>query len=228
MMNIIETIENNKITLVKAALILIFALTLLSSITNSFLKNAWLKNLEFEISPFDETKEIAYVDLYEALPTMHEDRDQLVERYPMERNFFAPVVKRKEPKNPFVIQEIVFEPLSFMYMGHIERGPSDFIGQINWGDRTYFVKAGDMMQEWTVKEVAKERVIIVNKDGSETELPLYKQIFSEKPYAVVRKYGTQKVSKINIGDTLEQYTVVDITKNSVVLSSDSRTITLNK
>jgi len=118
-MNIIETIENNKITLVKAALILIFALTLLSSITNSFLKNAWLKNLEFEISPFDETKEIAYVDLYEALPTMHEDRDQLVERYPMERNFFAPVVKRKEPKNPFVIQEIVFEPLSFMYMGHI-------------------------------------------------------------------------------------------------------------
>ncbi|MBU1863515.1 MAG: hypothetical protein KKH94_07640 [Candidatus Omnitrophica bacterium] len=227
-MKIIHFLNNNIVTIFKAILIFIFIVSLASTLINVLFRNAWLQDFQFTALPFDETKEMNYVKHYNVLPRMYKERNQLARTYSITRNFFSPVQKSKAPAAPFYIKEIVFAPFVFIYMGHIEKSSSEIIAQINWGARTHFVREGDALKDWTVMQIKKENVIIMHRNGKEKMLPLHKRVFSEKPYAVVNTYVTEKEVKIYIGDEIEGGKVLDITKDTVIITANSGIITIKK
>jgi hypothetical protein len=115
-----------------------------------------------------------------------------------------------------------------MYMGFIEKSSAEYIAQINWASKTYFVRKGDKIKEWSISEVDKEKVVVESKSGEVIALPLQQKVLSEKPFARVYIYSTDSDKKITIGDEVEGHKVLDITKDTVILTSDSGVITINK
>ena len=217
----------NMVIVIKFILVGIFIFSLASTIVNFFIWNAGLRALEFTPSPFNEAKEINYVKQLGTVADNYRQQARLRDQYSISRNFFAPRIKKKETI-PFYLKDIVYEPLFFMYMGHIEKSPSELIAQINWGGRTYFVRTGEYIKEWRVRRIEKERVFVLNKDGDEIELSIHKRLFSKKPYAIIKMQSTNEEFKINIGDEVKGYKVLDITKDTVILSINSKTISITK
>ncbi len=216
------------ITVTKIILIGIFVISLISTVVNFFLWNSGFRDLEFTPFPFNEAKEVNYVKYLRSLPDDYKQSSRLIGQYPISRNFFAPLVKEEKDMVPFYLKDVVYEPLFFMYMGHIEKRPSEYIAQINWADETYFVRKGESIKEWKVKSISKDNVTVENAKKEEIELPLYKRIFSKKPYAIIIIRKTKKELKINVDDVVEGYKVLDITKDTVVLSIDSKAVTITK
>ena len=218
----------NMIVVIKVILGTLFLLVLMSTVINFFLWNAGLRELEFTPTPFNEAKEVNYVKQLRAVSDNYKQQAQLRDIYPITRNYFAPYIKDKKEVAPFYIKDIVYEPLFFMYRGHIEKSPSELIAQINWGNRTYFVRKDESIKEWRVTNIEKEQVVVINDSKEEIALPLNKRIFQKKPYAIIGIQSTKDEFKINIGDEVKGYKVLDITKDTVILSINSKTISIAK
>jgi len=202
--------------------------------TGCFIAHALLVGIQsidvnFEPAPFNQGKEYDYNAHYGTIFTAYKNRAHVAQEIkPEERNLFAPFVIQKQPKEPFAIKQIVFEPFVFMYMGFIERKTSEFVAQINWASKTYFVHTGDTIKEWTISKITKDEVVAVDASGESIELPLQKKVFSKKPFARVKIYRSAAERKITIGDTVEGYKVLDITRDTVILTSNSGVLTVDK
>jgi hypothetical protein len=186
-------------------------------------------DVDFEPAGFDPSKETDHAARFSTLNERYKEQNgSLSADETAVRNIFEPFQEESEPAEPIVLRDIVFEPFVFMYMGFIERSAAEYIAQINWSSQTYFVREGDTFKEWTVTKVTKEKVVLINPTGEDIELPLQQKVFSKKPFARVLINRTGKEQKITIGDTVEGYKVLDITRDTVILSSNSGSLTITK
>lgn len=186
-------------------------------------------DVDFEPAAFDASKETDFAKRFHTIDeryTRNTGDPSMVDAGG--RNIFEPFREKEVPSELFMITEIVFEPFVFMYMGFIERSSAEFIAQINWASQTYFVREGETFKEWTATQVTKEKVMVIHQNGEDMELPLQQKVFSKKPFARVVVSSTGKEQKITIGDTVEGYKVLDITRDTVILSSNSGSIEITK
>ena len=214
----------------KKILIIIFVCVVSVTAVRMFLSVQKAQKHDEMFSPiaFDKKKEPLFSEKYESLKESYENRVLLPEKYSFSRNLFAPVSEEKEPEAPFIVRDIVYEPLFFTYMGHIEKGPMELIAQINSNKKTFFIKEGERMQGWTVWRITKERVFARNESGDETELFLRKQMFAKKPYASIELRDTQEIMEVSVGDSVRGDKILDITKEAVILKINSKTLTVYK
>ncbi len=182
-----------------------------------------MPNRSFTPPPFDMGKETDYytefIDMKEGVSFVGKSdfaRDIFIEQ------------KETEQSVDILVKEILFAPLILKYMGFIERDNGDVIAQINFGQKTFFVKVGDKVDTWVIVGIEKDKVIVLGVEGEEKRLPIREKVFSSKPYAVLSSKASGKSQKLYIGDSFEQYKVLDIKDNTVILNSESGTLTLNK
>ena len=184
---------------------------------------------EFSPPPFDPGHESDYVERYSGLLERYYDRGKTADTIAVTgRNIFQPLTGTTAAEKPFTVNDIVFEPFVFIYMGFIEKSPDEVIAQINWNDETYFVEKGEALREWTVTDIKRDSVTAVNAQGESITMPLQQRILSDKPYAIVTVPATGEARKIAAGDTVEGYKVLDITRDTVILATDSGPLTINK
>jgi hypothetical protein len=192
-----------------------------------FIKSTGFKKEELIPRPFNTSLERNYGTKFKSIPQFYKTQVHSKKPLYITRNIFTPLFDR-DKKLPFYLKEIMFEPLFFMYKGHIEKSPGVMIAQINWGEKTYFVQKGDRMQNWTILNIEKEHVIVKSDKGEELTLHVHKQTFSKNPYAVFKMFASENEVKVKVGDQLEGYKVLDIRQDAVILSKDSQTISVTK
>lgn len=221
-------VKTPAVQVLKVTLVIIFGVSLVSTILNSFIFRSRVETKQLVVRPFDDALEKDYRNNFVTLVEDYRAAIQPLQQEIRMRNIFSPPLPVVKEPDPIIIKEIVFEPLYLMYMGHIEKVPGEYVAQINWNKETYFLKEGQTVNAWIVMSINPQEVIVMNEQGEETHLPLQKRIFSRQPYAIVRIVMTKEEKKIELGDTVAEYKVLDITKDSVVLSSDKGTITITK
>lgn len=218
----------NKIN-IRLTYILIVCTVTISFIAHTVYVTSRSIDVDFEPAAFDASKETDFAKRFRSLDERYtRPIGDLSLGSAEDRNIFEPFREAEVPAELFVITEIVFEPFVFMYMGFIERSSAEFIAQINWASQTYFVREGETFKEWTATKVTKEKVMVMHQNGEDMELPLQQKVFSKKPFARIILSSTGEEKKITIGDSVEGYKVLDITRDTVILSSNSGSIEITK
>ena len=201
----------------KVVLMGLLILLLLSLTTNLMLRKSGLKQISDNyVVSFDPTLEIDYYSRYGSLDrdfqmsiqaqdiSSVEQRD-LFERYRPSEDFFNLV-------------DIRLEPLALIYKGRIEQHDGSLIAQVNWAERTYFVKEGESIDGWHIKSITADALEVQNVEKEILTLPYLKTTYRKKRVAVISSEYKQTESTVLLGGGVEGYTVTAITQDSATLS----------
>ncbi|MDP3790246.1 MAG: hypothetical protein Q8R48_07590 [Candidatus Omnitrophota bacterium] len=139
----------------------------------------------------------------------------------------APVDAVKVTAHDFVLRSIGNVPLPIMYKGYIEM-PDKLIGQVNWKDATRFVEDGGALNGYKIQRVTKDRVEATDADGRKINFLLNKPILSDKLNAVLYDNISQKVYTVETATVIDDYKVIDIQPDYVILLSKGSEIKLTK
>lgn len=117
--------------------------------------------------------------------------------------------------------------LPFMYNGYILVANGAIIGQVNWGEKTYFLKKGERFKDYTVIDIQPRRLIVEGKDG---ELVLDLKIPSKGKELVAKLYNELdgKTYEVKKGDAVNGYKILDITTGSVIVYGQNREWVIKK
>ena len=226
-MSFIKFIKNNGYILCKTLLILVFSLLLITAINNVLLRKQTLNKYVFSPAEFNEAKETEHKKKYENL--FEELKKGAVKLgTSLNRDIFVQKEEIKKPDHPYKVGEIYFDPLAFMFMGTIEKEQGMFIAQINWNNKTSFVKEGDSLDAWTVVQIRRDEVSIINAKGEELKLPMRKNIYVNEPFAEIINTITGEKETVKKGDMLKEYKILDINKSTVILKINLDKIILKK
>jgi hypothetical protein len=118
-------------------------------------------------------------------------------------------------------------PLPFMYNGFIEKSDGTRVGQINWAEKTYFIKKGDKFKDYKVLEINSKIIKIENKDG-QIILEYKKPAKSKELVAKLRNSMDDKEFEVKKNDEVGGYKILDIRADSVVLYGQDKEWVINK
>lgn len=128
----------------------------------------------------------------------------------------------------FELRAVDLEEIPIIFKGSIVRGDKVIIAQINWGNKTYFVKPGEMLKQWLISEITEDFVIIKDPDLKPFTLFLNKITYSEVMTATIMYTTDNKIYRVKIGDMIDDYKVLDIKKHNVIVSNKNSQIIISK
>ncbi len=161
------------------------------------------------------------ITMYESLldmakyPEGIEEYSLAVRRDPFSehREILPPVF---EPEHDFVLKSIERIPLPLMYKGFIEL-PDRIIGQINLEGTTRFVEVGSRLDSYRILNISREKIIAMDASDKKLEFLLNEPIFSDKLSAVLYDNISEKEFNVDVGTKIEDYKVIEIMPDYVVL-----------
>ncbi len=139
----------------------------------------------------------------------------------------APVGVVSVTAHDFVLRSIGYVPLPIMYKGYIEM-PDKLIGQINWKDTTKFVEDGGALNGYKIQRVAKDRIEAIDAEGRKINFLLNKPVLSDKLSALLYDNISKKTFNVEIAGVIDDYKVIDIQPDCVILLSKGSEIKLTK
>jgi hypothetical protein len=128
----------------------------------------------------------------------------------------------------FVLRSIEKEEIPIVFKGSIVRGDEVIIAQINWGNKTYFVKPNEMLKQWLIAEITENFVIIKDTDSKPFTLFLNRVTYSEIMVASVLYTKENKIYRVKVGDLVDDYKVLDIKNENVIVSNKNSQIIISK
>lgn len=201
----------------RAVSVAMLVLLVFSLLTNLVLRKSGMKKTssDFAVS-FDPTLEIDYYSRYGSLSrdfqtsTLEKDVSDLAQR-----SLFT----RYRPSEDFFdLVDIRLEPLALIYKGRIEQRDGSLIAQVNWADRTYFVKEGESIDGWHIQTISSGQLTVQNKEGEILTLPYLQTTYRKERIAVIYNGYKHEDTTVLEGGIIAGYTVSAITENSVTLS----------
>lgn len=137
------------------------------------------------------------------------------------RNLFYEYHESEDAAKPFIVKEIKTVPLNFIYKGLIELPSNKVIAQINFENKTYFLKPEEFFAEYQVKEITKERCMVLDAKGKELELPYQKEVSGEEYEALLYDNKTKNSLNVKKDFKIREYQVLDIKADYVVLLQEN-------
>lgn len=203
-----------------------FCLILYSFISNIILNQYGFNKKEFlKPKPFQPLLERNIAKKYIFLE--EELREVPVEKLTFSRNIFKEI-KEVKAEPLFVLIAVKREQIPILFKGTIVRGDELIIAQINWGNKTHFVKPGESIDQWKVLNITKGRVQIEGADGEFFNLGLNQINYSKEFIADILVTKRNQIYHVKSGDPIAGYKVLNIQKEYVILSNNNSEITLNK
>lgn len=134
------------------------------------------------------------------------------------RDIFVKPEKPPVVFSPEKLKLVSVEPttLPFIYLGYIQTATGTIIGQVNWGDKTYFLKKGDKFKDYKVIEIEKKRLITEGREG-QLILEFKKPAKGKELVAKLYNELDERTYEMRKGEELNNYKILDITQESVVL-----------
>ena len=182
-----------------------------------YIKNETVKNqmagVKFNFPP----EKIEGVKEYEDLVTRLKQSDSIgkYETY-LARNGFLKYIEPPPKIPPFKLKAVRKKYLDAEYKGFIE-SLSGTVAQLKVKNRSYFVREGDKIESYTVKRVRNDYMLIMDRESVEYRLPLGEKILSNDYEAALYVTKTHKTLKVKLGDIVNDFKVLDISPDNVVL-----------
>jgi len=174
---------------------------------------------------FDPSLEKNYLDQFATMNNGTIEKSSLTITY--DRDIF--IEKRDIVEKPlFVLRAIEKEEIPIIFKGSIVRGDQVIIAQINWGNKTFFVKPNEMLKQWLISEITENFVIIKDAESQPFTLFLNKVTYSEMMVASVLYTKENKIYRVKVGDTIDDYKVLDIKNENVIVSNKNSQINISK
>lgn len=130
-------------------------------------------------------------------------------------------------EHEFTLKSVGNVPLPVIYRGFIEL-PDKILGQINWKDSTRFVEKGSTLNGYKILRVTKERIEAVDADGRKWDFLMNKAVLSDKLNAVLYDNISKKNYTVEVASVIDDYKVIDIQPDYVILLSKGSEIKLTK
>lgn len=127
----------------------------------------------------------------------------------------------------FVLRDISRVPLPMVYKGYIEL-PNKVIGQINWRKQTKFVQPGSALNGFRIISVGKDVVIASDESGKRIEFKLNRPVYSDALQAVLYDNISEDTFSVQLASVIDDYKVIDITLEYVILLSNGVELKLQK
>ena len=203
--------------IVFAILIVISLIVIIFYQGGIYMKGQTIKNQMAKLKFNSPPKDIEGVEGYENLLVQLKQADNFSNyESNMSRNGFLKFIEPLPKIPPFELKAVLKMYLNVEYRGFIE-SLSGTVGQLKVSGRSHFVKEGDEVDGYTVERVRNDYMLIKSTDGVEYRLPLGKKILSDNYEAALYVTKTHKTVKVKLGDMLNDFKVLDISPNSVVL-----------
>lgn len=134
------------------------------------------------------------------------------------RNIFVKPEKPVEVFTPENLKLISVErvTLPFMYKGYIQTASGGIIGQVNWGEKTYFIKKGEKFKDYKVIEIQRALLTVEGNEG-QLILQLGKPVKGKEFLIKLYNELDGKIYELRKGDEISGYKILDITLDSVVI-----------
>jgi hypothetical protein len=132
------------------------------------------------------------------------------------RSGFLKFVEPPPKIPPYELRGVRKIYLDIEYKGFIE-SLSDVVGQLKVKTRSYFVKEGDQVEGYTIERVRSDYMLLKDKNGVEYKLPLRERVLGNDYEAALYVTKTHKIIKVEIGDMVDNFKVLDISPDNVVL-----------
>ena len=201
----------------RAVAVAMLVLLVFSLMTNLMLRRSGMKKTsrDFAVS-FDPTLEIDYYSRYGSLSR---DFQMSIQEQDISSTEQRNLFERYRPSEDFFsLVDIRLEPLALIYKGRIEQHDGSLIAQVNWAERTYFVKEGESIDGWHIKAISSSQLSVQNKEGEILSLPYLETTYRKERIAVIYDGYKHEETTVLEGGIIEGYTVSSITENSVILS----------
>lgn len=142
---------------------------------------------------------------------------------------YAEVIQAGSPStaHEWTLMSVGNVPLPIIYKGFIEL-PDKLIGQIIWKGSTKFVEKGASLNGYRVVSVTMEKISAVDEDGRRWEFLLNKPVLSDKLNAVIYDNVSRKTYTVEAAAIIDDYKVIDIQPDYVILLSNGVEIKLTK
>lgn len=159
---------------------------------------------------------------YEAvIETVNQDTDFGEYAQYFKRNSFKEFVIPPPPLPMFEIRSVKQLYVNAVYKGFIE-SVAGIVGQIQIGERTHFVREGDEIKGYRIDRLRRSYAMIRDiRDDKDIRLPIRERVLSDEFEAVLYLPRDKKVVKTKIGDKIENFRVLDISTDYVVLLNQS-------
>ena len=174
------------------------------------------------------------VEKYESLlnkakyPEGFEKYAQAVKRDPFSRYGTGLAMQPAVPTgHDFVLDSVGRVQLPLIYRGYIEL-PDTIIGQINWRDTTRFVKSGSALNGYKILSVSKGRIEARNDKGERIVFALNEPVLGDELEAILYDNITEKTFTVRMATAIDDYKVIEITPDYVLLISKGEEIKLRK
>ncbi len=139
------------------------------------------------------------------------------------KNIFIRPEKPTPVFTPENLKLVSTEPiiLPFIYNGYIETEKADIIAQVNWAEKTHFVKKGERFRDYKVIEILKKTLIAEGKEGR-LVLEFKKPVRGKELVAVLYDELDEKTYTVRKEEEINNYKILDIKANSVVLWGENK------
>ncbi|MFH1778525.1 MAG: hypothetical protein ABH847_00620 [Candidatus Omnitrophota bacterium] len=145
------------------------------------------------------------------------------------RNIFIKPEKPLIVFSPESLRLVSVEPivLPFVYKGYIQTASGTIIGQVNWGEKTYFIKKGDKFKDYKVIDIQRKTLTVEGKEGL-LFLEFKKPAKGKELIAKVYNELDQKTYELRKEEELNNYKILDITADSVVIWGENKEWVIKK
>jgi len=231
--------RSNVEKLILRTLIAIWIITLLAVIGLRAIKGA-SDNVEKKISETatkmrispsvsrDEMKKYETILNQAEYPEPMGEYAQKVKRDPFsEYNEEIVQIVTQATEHNFSLKSVGNIPLPVIYKGYIEL-PDKLIGQVNWKETTRFVEDGTTLNGYKILKVAKDKIEASDEQGRKMEFLLNKPVLSDKLNAVLYDSISKKTFNVEVANVIDDYKVIDIQPDYVILLSKGSEIKLTK
>jgi hypothetical protein len=130
-------------------------------------------------------------------------------------------------KHDFIIKSIERVQLPLVYKGYIELSDR-IIGQINWRDSTRFVKVGSSLNSYSIRNITKDRIEAIDGKGQKVDFELNKPVFGDELEAMLYDNITNETFNVRLETEIDEYKVIDIAPDYVILLAKDIEIKLEK
>ena len=182
-----------------------------------YIKDKTIKGQMEELKFNSPPKDIEGIKEYEDLVVQLKQLDNFSSyEKSMTRNGFLKFIEPPPKIPPFELKGVRKIYLDVEYRGFIE-SLSGTVAQFKISGRSHFVKEGDEIEGYTIERVRNGYMLIKDSSGTEYRLPLGEKILSDNYEAAIYITKTHKTVKVKLGDMINDFKILDISPNSVVL-----------
>ncbi len=113
-----------------------------------------------------------------------------------------------------------------VYKGLMQDADGNLIAQVNFKNKSYFVREKDRIEDWGIETLTTEQIILKSQAGREITISYHTPTPADESFALITKLSDGTRFRVAESERIEDYELIEIAADHVKLQKGSEEITL--